>query len=79
MLLLLQEILPDNDAGALAESRSGRSLEERLNRLRPLPRFNATFPPDIKGKTLGTVSAARAVPVLNLLDAAGVSKHRKVQ
>ena len=23
-----------------------------LNRLRPLPRFNATFPPNIKGKTL---------------------------
>ena len=23
-----------------------------LNHLRPLPRFNATFPPDIKGKTL---------------------------
>jgi len=27
LLLLLQEILPDNDAGALAESHSGRSLE----------------------------------------------------
>ena len=26
LLLLLQEILPDNDTGALAESRSGRSL-----------------------------------------------------
>ena len=27
LLLLLQEILPDNDVGALAESRSGRSLD----------------------------------------------------
>ena len=25
-----------------------------LNRHRPLPRFDATFPPDIKGKTLRT-------------------------
>ena len=49
-----------------------------LNRLRPLPRFDATFPPDIKGKTATTVRFYRIRSNVNPLLGSTITRSKVI-